>query len=468
MINTKNFEVLREEKLSGKKQGDFVSIASLKEAIIYIKKDKDNEKIYIERVAQRSKIKNLLDQYEKVDNDGNVKLLPLTLEIANDILNKLISGCEWSDAFLISENNEEREEMVWQKTESEHKFTSTGIKFWRHKDKLEGYRSNNGRSIISTHISPEGSCNLKCPYCSVSYRDTHSRIKLDRIKDYVLQLKSRGLKAVITSGGGEPTLYKEFNEYISWLKFDQGLSLGLITNGTQFNKFDNDIWKAFDWIRVSINIFDGWEDKIGSNFKKELMHPDSVLGCSMVYTVEHESTKEKNIDRADLFKRVAKVADKLDAKYIRILPNCLLEQKNLILEHQNLKKFLEENVKDERFFQQYKVHKAPDSSVCHQGYFRPYLSEEPWHEDGEPGTVYPCDSVVLNDSVAHFGQQYQICKLEDVGKFMDGEIQMKFDPRKACSGCVFTENVNLLNKWKECGENRFEEFNQPIKHEEFV
>ena len=56
-------------------------------------------------------------------------------------------------------------------------------------------------TVISTHISTEGACNLKCLYCSVTYRDTHSRIDMDTIKDYVTKLKTRGLKAVILTGG---------------------------------------------------------------------------------------------------------------------------------------------------------------------------------------------------------------------------------------------------------------------------
>ena len=70
----------------------------------------------------------------------------------------------------------------------EHKFTSTGIKFWKHAESMLSYKLGTGNSVVSTHISPEGACNLKCPYCSVTYRDTHSRLDLDVIKDYVVKL----------------------------------------------------------------------------------------------------------------------------------------------------------------------------------------------------------------------------------------------------------------------------------------
>ena len=45
------------------------------------------------------------------------------------------------------------------------------------------YKNGNPNSVVSTHISPEGACNLKCPYCSVTYRKNSSRIEFDVIKD---------------------------------------------------------------------------------------------------------------------------------------------------------------------------------------------------------------------------------------------------------------------------------------------
>ena len=103
----------------------------------------------------------------------------------------------------------------FERSDEEHKYTSTGIKFWRHQDELIAYKKGEGNTIISTHISPEGSCNLSCSYCSVSKRAKNERIELSVIKDYVEKLKKRGLKAVILTGGGEPTLYPYFNELVN-------------------------------------------------------------------------------------------------------------------------------------------------------------------------------------------------------------------------------------------------------------
>jgi len=428
----------------------------------------ENNKIILHRYANRGKISNYIENYEFIDNLNNSKLLPLTEDIATKILRRLENGQSYSSIFIFYENKPIDEDAVnREKSDEEHRYTSTGIKFWRHQKQLTSYKNNKGRSIISTHISPEGACNLKCPYCSVTYRDTHSRLKLDTIQDYVEKLQSRGLKAVILTGGGEPTAYKHFNELVQWIKYERKLSVALITNGTLSKRLEKDTLKAFSWMRVSINLFNGWEHRIGSNLNIKDLNDDCIVGCSMVYTVEHESTKEIMTDRIKTLNKVSKIADRLNAKYIRLLPNCLLEQKHLIRQHQSLEKTLAK-VEDGRFFHQYKVHGAPKANVCHQSYFRPYLSEEPFHEDGIPGTVYPCDSVVLNDSYQYFAEEYQICRPEDILDFLDGKIKSRFDPRERCKGCVFTENVNMLDDWKNKEINRFSEFSEPLMHEEFV
>jgi len=330
------------------------------------------------------------------------------------------------------------------KTKEEHSYTSTGIKFWRHKSSMDSYREETGKTVISTHISPEGSCNLRCPYCSVSKRTRHNRIELETIKDYVLKLKSRGLKAVILTGGGEPTLYPAFDELVAWLKYEQNLSVALISNGTTVDRVAQSTWDCFSWVRISINQID--------NYKERITFPriKGILGTSMVYT-GHTLEQMKEISQF--------VPEYV--KYVRVLPNCLLNQENLIDEHVKILNILEE-LGDKRFFQQFKLHGSPCSSICHQAYFRPYLSEV----DG--GTVFPCDSLVLNDENMKFDEKYAICKASEILDFMDRKIDLQFDAQKLCSGCVFTDNIKLLDDWKRLGINQFDNFREVLAHEEFV
>ena len=421
----------------------------------------------IHRFAARGKINNFVANYEFIDNNNVSHLKPIDLEHGNKILDRVEQGIKYSNIFIFYDEKSSDTKLPDEKSAEEHKFTSTGIKFWRHQEQMFNYKNGDPNTIISTHISPEGACNLKCPYCSVTYRDTHSRIPMEIIQDYVTKLKTRGLKAVILTGGGEPTAYKHFNELVRWLK-SQDLSVALITNGSEqyWKRIDEDVCKMFSWVRVSINVFKDWDTRIGLPLEKFDIEK-TVIGCSMVYTVEHELSEEVMADRVGLLNKVSKVADKCGAKYIRMLPNCLLEQEHLIRQHKSLDNVLAQ-INDTRFFHQYKIHGAPKCDTCHQSYFRPYLSEEIHKETGVAGTVYPCDSVVLNDTYQFFAEEYQLCHASDILDYLDKKIKPKFDPRERCKGCVFTENVNMLDDWVNGKIDRFDEFKDPLMHEEFV
>lgn len=424
----------------------------------------DDGKVVIHRHATRGGVRNQIENYDAIGPDGRSKLLPITEDIALHILKQVASGVPYPSAFIV-ESNAPDPEMDMTKTAEEHKWTSSGIKFWRHSEQMFSYRNDGGRSVVSTHISPEGACNLRCPYCSVTYRDTHSRIDLAVIKKYVEDLQSRGLKAVIFTGGGEPTIYPHFNELIQWIKYDRGLSVALITNGTQAKRIEDKTWKAFSWVRVSLNVFDGWEEKIW--IPKAALSADCVVGCSMVYTSEHQSTKEKFDGRQDILRRASKIADNIGASYCRIQPNCILDKRALMLQHKALDYDLEE-LGDKRFFHQHKQHETPKAHVCHQAYFRPYLSEEKFMGTGQAGTVLPCDSVCLVDAYQYFATEYHICHASQILDFMDGKLKMRFDPTKRCSGCVFKRSVDMLDDWKNHGIERFKEFSEPLVHEGFV
>lgn len=424
-------------------------------------------KIVIHRYSHRGKVNNYVENYEHIDESSESRILPLTAGIAHLILNRAMSGVKHSECFVFYDRDPESCYSSTEKSEQEHRYTSTGIKFWRHQKQMMEFKTGGCNTVITTHVSPEGACNLSCPYCSVTYRDTHSRIDLDVIKSYILDLKTRGLKAVILTGGGEPTAYPHFSELVNWIKYDQQLSVGLITNGTLFSRINKSALRAFSWIRVSINLFDGWEDKIGSNLDLSSLSEECIVGCSMVYTAGHEAGEEMAGDRVGVLEKVSTLADKIGAKYIRLLPNCLLGQRHLIAQHKALDKTLE-RISDDRFFHQYKVHGVPNADVCHQSYFRPYLSEEPYGDTGVPGTVYPCDSLVLNRAYQYFEKSYALCSPEDILDYIDGKIEPKFNPRFACSGCVFTENVDMLEDWKNGKINLFDKYDDPMDHEEFV
>lgn len=424
-----------------------------------------NNEYLIYRLALRGNVSSVVTDYELI-NDNESQHLSIDQDTGLAILKRLEDGMPFSDAFIFYKGDNNTVDVLNIPSELAHTYTSTGIKFWKHEEQMWNYRNGNPKSIISTHISPEGSCNLNCSYCSVTNRDTHSRIPLDIIKDYVIALKEHGLRAVILTGGGEPTAYKHFNELVRWL-FAQNLEIGLVTNGTRkiWKKIDDDVCKMFKWIRVSINIYPGWEENIQIPVERIDNDGYTTIGCSMVYTVEHESIN--TVNNVALFQRVSALATRNKAQYVRILPNCLLEQENLIRQHRVLDNILK-YVKDSRFFHQYKTHNAPVSDVCHQSYFKPYLSEERHSVTGLPGTVYPCDSVVLNDSAQYYSKKYELCHASEISEYLNKNISPAFTPKHDCKGCVHTATVDMLDDWTKGNVDNFGNSAIEVNHQNFI
>ena len=56
----------------------------------------------------------------------------------------------------------------------------------------------------------------------------------------------------------------------------------------------------------------------------------------------------------------------------------------------------------------------------------------------------------------------------DVLDYLDGKIEQKFCAQTRCTGCVFTDNVNMLDDWVNDRVDLFDNFKEPLMHEEFV
>jgi len=349
------------------------------------------------------------------------------------------------------------------------KYTSTGTKFWQHRLQMETYRRGGCHTIISTHVSPTSQCNLHCSYCSVWKREQHLEIPLETIQEYLLTLKGYGLQAVILTGGGEPLLYSQIAELMPWI-LEQELKLALITNGTvDRDDIPEEVWEKLSWIRVSVNleqsraVRDDMSDYV--DYYGKVDEHTCTLGASWI--VQNAS----KVSTATM-KRMIALVDALGWQYVRMLPDCLLSSEDLVKEHNALDKLLvrfSSQFGEERFFHQNKKKQAPLAETCHQAYFRPYLSEQVFVGNGLPGTVYPCDSVVLNGDkpAGRFETMYQICHASEVARFLERKIPMPIKPQLDCPGCVFTHTVEMLDGWL-CSDGVQPYSTEEIMHEDFV
>lgn len=108
---------------------------------------------------------------------------------------------------------------------------------------------------LSINLDLTAACNFACPHCVDStIINSGEMLHTEKIKKSIQNLKSRGLLSVIILGGGEPTLHRDFQEIIEYLK-NQKLQVGIVTNGTKLGRVKGvvHLLEKKDWIRLSID-----------------------------------------------------------------------------------------------------------------------------------------------------------------------------------------------------------------------
>jgi MoaA/NifB/PqqE/SkfB family radical SAM enzyme len=297
-------------------------------------------------------------------------------------------------------------------------FTPDVGKFLRHPKQLTSARKRTGHTVISTHISPTAACDLSCSYCAYSERDQSQQIDLAVMQDYVEKLMSRGLTSVLLSGGGEPTLHPDFNEFVDWMA-DRRLKIGLITNGVNSERVD--CWSRFEWVRVSINIFPNWQERI--NVPHDQMRDGAALGCSFVYV--NQTVGE--------LAAAANLAEDLGAEYMRLAVNFLGDAQTRARQSA----ILEDKISDLRGVSIARSDlRAPQCDRCRIAYFRPMLAET------SGGTVYSCWQRSLPGSGCA-----GICKPWDILEFLDGKMPPDIIPSHDCLQCPCVDAVEALDAW---------------------
>lgn len=308
-------------------------------------------------------------------------------------------------------------------------YTSTGDKLQHHpeaiKDLIEGHNHP-----IALHIMPTEVCNLRCGFCSVAQRGEEGKLfpslTMDQIKHVVGALLPMGLKAVILSGGGEPTIYPKINVLLRYLA-QHNLDVGLITNGVTLDRIQSGHFRgAIKWVRISINTLD-----YTPNLVIPVMPRTVTLGLSYIWTKETTKKSIENIQR--MIQRQEDTPNPV--RYVRVLPDCNLESAELEKFH----KWLAKEVKElgPPFFHQWKSHRQPPQ--CHLGRVHPVLYTD--------GYIYPCDSLVLNSPAddKRFHPEYALCRWDEVKEFYKKPIKGSLIDTQMCPHCVWYRQNDILS-----------------------
>lgn len=308
----------------------------------------------------------------------------------------------------------------------EQLYTSTQTKLLHNLDRLQEMQQGFFRPI-SIQLAPTNKCNLSCTMCSVANRDKSEELSLDQCMQVLEDFKIMGAKTVEFTGGGDVTMYPYINTVIEEA-YAMGYEIGLITNGVKLTNIHYANLEKLTWLRISLNCLDYVEDI-------EPIVPEHVtLGFSYVIT---NLSDEKKLEKIALY------ADKYNATYVRVVPNCLsIEdiEKSTKLVEPYLEKF------PKLFFQQ-KKYNVPKK--CWIGLIKPFICPD--------GFIYQCSAVALIDR--KFNPHFRMCAIQDINKLWDKHTKFEAFNTSMCQEgkCFFAEHNNLI-----------EQIIMPCEHSKFI
>lgn len=108
---------------------------------------------------------------------------------------------------------------------------------------------------LSINLDLTTACNYACDHC-IDWDILNSREKHedDQLRASIARMAARGLRSVILIGGGEPTLYPGFVDFVRFLK-ELGLSVSVVTNGSRGDRILRaaSLFTRGDWVRLSLD-----------------------------------------------------------------------------------------------------------------------------------------------------------------------------------------------------------------------
>jgi len=143
----------------------------------------------------------------------------------------------------------------------------TNLKIARQFTRLDALRR--GEQIVPTQVELVISdlCNHDCWFChnrlsgmpsnehfagSEGQRNPNRTMPTAKALETIECAASMGVRAILFSGGGEPTVHKD-HALIFQKALDSGLAAGLITNGEKLTPETLALLRGFSWVRVSLD-----------------------------------------------------------------------------------------------------------------------------------------------------------------------------------------------------------------------
>jgi organic radical activating enzyme len=108
---------------------------------------------------------------------------------------------------------------------------------------------------ISINLDLTTACNYRCDHCiDWDILNTRHRHDEETLRSAICTMVEHGLRSVILIGGGEPTIYPGFVDFVRFLK-DLELQVAIVSNGSRGDKLLEvaDCLTERDWVRLSLD-----------------------------------------------------------------------------------------------------------------------------------------------------------------------------------------------------------------------
>lgn len=112
-----------------------------------------------------------------------------------------------------------------------------------------GYIKDGYIPPLHVQLIPTNHCNLKCNFCSCSSRQREQELTHQQAMGAMAEMHKFGCKSVTITGGGEPLMHRKINDIIEFISQTLKIKVGLVTNGTLFDRLK--VYKDATWIRIS-------------------------------------------------------------------------------------------------------------------------------------------------------------------------------------------------------------------------
>ncbi|MEA2049976.1 MAG: radical SAM protein [Campylobacterota bacterium] len=305
---------------------------------------------------------------------------------------------------------------------------------------------------IYVEITPIGSCNHRCTFCSVDYIGYKS-IKQDKIilEKRIREMAKLGIKSIMFAGEGEPTLYKPLGDILD-VCTEVGIDSSLTTNAVAMNNKDmHNYIKNCKWIKVSINAGDRVTyskihqtkaddfDKVCENLvymskiKKENNY-QCTIGSQMLLLPENKDSviplaikmRDAGVDYL-VIKPYTQSLYGTSREYegLKYDDFMYLEKELAFLETESFKIIFRANTMNKL-----SEEKQPYEKCYSTPYFWSYIMAD--------GSVYGCGAYLENDKFNYgninkqtFQEIWEGLKREDAIKFMSNDLDIS-DCRKNC------------------------------------